>query len=317
MEKNSKLGVGKLLYKYIFAPTLGIRYQISHFGIAGSIRYAIGEKALKNAVTHLLPISTEAKVDQITFCFLTGKNYWHQTLLCVQSLHKQLSVKFNVAVYSDGSLSEAHVNVMRRAIPDASFILQTDVDERLTHTLPYEQYPTLNYLRNWHPFFKRMIDIHCAPGWKIHMDSDMIFFHNPVELRDAFENKKAIYMADLLTDSYFVDELQTLLYKYNIQCAPNVNGGIIAYNSDLVDYEDLEQKAKLLIDDYKNTGPARIEQTLMSYLLFKQEATALDPDRYKVLFDLKPHFQEYQVCRHYIFKAKLSYFTREWKKIIR
>jgi hypothetical protein len=70
------------------------------------------------------------------------------------------------------------------------------------------------------------------------------------------------------------------------------------------------------MDHYKHMGPARFEQTLMSYLLYRQNAVALDDDLYKIYYGKQIDAEEAQIVRHYIFQAKLPYFTTEWKKLL-
>jgi hypothetical protein len=121
-------------------------------------------------------------------------------------------------------------------------------------------------------------------------------------------------MKERLEKSFFVDNENALRDKYRIFCKESVNGGIVAYDNDKVDYTDLEEKAKLLLSYYPNAGPARVEQTLMSYLLYQQDASALNEDVYTIFYDDKPNLKRSEIVTHYIFKAKLPYLKSEWKR---
>lgn len=307
---------GQFAYKYFFKPTLPIRYNLHHFGLKGWYKMAQGEREMKKSALKEPPITICDAGAGLDFSFLTGKNYWHQTIYAIKSLHLQIPGQFGVKIYSDGSLDSVHIAAFKRFAPKAVYVDPAAIDSRLDRLLPKDQFPALRFFREWHPFFKRMIDIHCAPGWNIHLDSDMLFLHAPNHLLDASRNKQAIYMQDTLNESYFVDQVDVLENEYGINCLKNVNGGIIAYNNDLVDYIDLEQKAQILKDKYMHTGAARVEQTLMSYMLYKQNAVGLDPDLYTIFFDDQLQPSDEQVVRHYIFKAKLFYLNREWKNIL-
>lgn len=189
------------------------------------------------------------------------------------------------------------------------------MDKRLEELLPSARYPTLRWLREWHPFFRRMLDIHTQPGWSIHLDSDMIFFKKPERLLTAFDRKEAIYMKEQLEHSFFADDEDILSERYQIFCIRLINGGIVAYDNDLVDYDDLEMKATVLLKAYPHTSAARVEQTLMSYLLFKQNALPLPEKEYVINYDSNPDIKGGEVVKHYIFKAKLPYFKSEWKQV--
>ena len=306
---------GKLFYKYFFKPTLPLRYNLSHFGLKDSTRMWLGERLMKKTAKTEPPITVNNRDDLPVFCFLTGKNYWHQTVYVIKSLSRQLGGNFGIKIFSDGSLTVRHQLMFKHFAPNLEIIDPDIMLQHLDITLPENQFPTLRFLRNWHPFFKRMIDIHCfMPGWSIHLDSDMLFFNKPVELTDAFYNKKAIFMKDSLSESYYADNENILKKRFGIICLNRVNGGVIAYDSAKVDYIDLEKKARLLIENYKHTGPARIEQTLMSYLLYKQNAVALDSNLYKIYFNNENDSRYLPTVKHYIFKAKLQYLTTEWKQ---
>ena len=308
------MGIGRLIYKVFFKPTLQIRYHVHHFGLSGWYKLHRGEQQMKKGALNIPPI-TLAKDHLLEVNYLTGAKYWHQTIFCAQSLAKILKGRLKINIYSDGTLNQTHETFIARAIPGVVFISEKGVDEHLDQFLPVAQFPTLHHLRKWHPFFRRLIDIHSTTSWAIHLDSDMLFFDSPEQIIDAYQHKTAIYMQEHLSSSYFVDDEKTLKDKYDINCLGNVNGGIIAYSGD-IDYANLEEKAKTLLKHYPDAGPAQVEQTLMSYLLFKQGATPLDKYRHPIFYDSKIEVDDSQIVRHYIFKAKLPYFTAEWKKVL-
>jgi hypothetical protein len=307
--------LGKIAYKYFFKPTLTARYHISHFGLLGWLNMKRGEQQMKKAALKLPPIhlSTD-KILEVSY--LTGAKYWHQTIFCAYTLAGYLDGQLGVKLYSDGTLTNEHIDFINRAFPGVEVITKKQMLQHLAAVLAQHTFPTLRYLRNWHPFFRRLIDIHTDPSWTIHLDSDMIFFGKPGQILEAYQHKTAVYMKEQLASSYFVDSEDVLRDKYDINCIKSVNGGIVAYDNNRVDYTDLEEKAKLLLQHYPHAGPAQVEQTLMSYVLYHQTAAALDEKTYTIFYDDKPVLSSSQIVRHYIFKAKLPYFTTEWKKAI-
>lgn len=308
--------VGQLVYKVFYKPTLSIRYNLNHFGLIGWYKMRQGEKQMKKAAANIDPLKLSDD-HLLTCCYLTGANYWHQTIICAYSLIKALEGQVKIKIYSDGTLQEQHIALIKRMAPGIEFVSKNKVDEHLDSFLPANKFPTLHYLRQWHPFFQRLIDIHASASWTIHLDSDMIFFARPNHIIDAYKTKRAVYMQEQLNSSYFVDDVKTLADKYNMNCISFVNGGIIGYNSNEVDYNDLEEKAKLLLENYPGAGPAQVEQTIMSYLLFKQNARPLSKEQYTIFYDSELSLKDNHIVRHYIFKAKLPYFDTEWKKAIR
>ncbi|TZF86205.1 hypothetical protein FW774_03905 (plasmid) [Pedobacter sp. BS3] len=306
------MSIGKIVYKYFFAPTLPIRYNLTHFGLNGWMNILRGELQMKQVATHIPPILTYPS--KVQFNFLTGEKYWHQTIFCIQSFLNNSKNAITINIFSDGSLTEKTVDKLKRFCPSINIIADEDTNQYLNEKLPAHKFPSLNYLRHWHPFFKRMIDIHSRPGYHIHLDSDMLFFQTPHELIHNALNERPCYMIEQLSYSYFVDDKQTLKIKHGIDLLENVNGGIIGYKGDNVNYDKLEFYATLLLNNYADKGPARIEQTLMSIILAEQKAVGLDKNEYKIYYSSKLD-NEANTLKHYIFKAKLPYFSSEWKKI--
>ncbi|SDI22665.1 hypothetical protein SAMN05192573_117117 [Mucilaginibacter gossypii] len=274
-----------------------------------------GEQQMKKAALKLPPLNL-SKHKILNVSFLTGAKYWHQTIFCAYTLAHFSDGEIGIRLYSDGTLTDEQIGFINQVLPGIETISEQQVLQHLNLVLPQHTFPTLRHLRNWHPFFRRLIDIHTSPSWAIHMDSDMIFFGKPNQIIEAYQRKTAVYMKEQLASSYFVDSEDTLRDKYGINCIKSVNGGIVAYNNDKVDYADLEEKAKLLLQHYPQAGPAQVEQTLMSYMLHHQNAAALDEKSYSIFYDDKPDLSRPDIVRHYIFKAKLPYLTSEWKKVI-
>lgn len=317
MKIIKKLKLGKFVYNYFYAPSLNFRYHITHFGVVGWYKYKIGEKEMKTKAKSLKINIKHNHKESITINFLTGKNYWHQTIFGIYSFIKSHNNNVKVNIFSDGTIDEETKGIFLNFCAEIEILDEKEVVRRLNVILPKERFPTLNYLRNWHPFFRRLIDIHIlAEGWAVHLDSDMLFFNYPTEFLSKANKKESFYMFEKLEESFFVDTPKNLLEIHKIGVKEKVNGGVIAYNSSLVDYQDLEQKASLLLNEYKDTVPAKVEQTLMSYILYQQNAIPLNSEEYHIFYDKEISQKSKPSLCHYIFKAKAPYFTSEWKKII-
>jgi hypothetical protein len=307
--------IGKLAYKYFFKPTLPMRYNLKHFGLMGCLAYRKGEAEMKSAALNLPPIDLQLQGDTLPISFLTGRNYWHQTIFCIQSLTKQCGVNFSIKLYSDGSIDKQTEQYFKAFCPKISIIAEDQLLDSLNTFIPQNKYPLLHFIRNWSPFFRRMIDIHCKPEWNIHLDSDMIFTGYPTDLINYAKNKSAFYMEERDDKCFFSDSSGILLSKHNIKTIERVNGGVIAYDGNVIDYDALEHVTKILLDNYFEIGPGPMEQTLMSHILSTQSGKPLNPEVYKILYYDEQITTGREALKHFIFKAKLPYFSREWKKI--
>ncbi|MBE7177809.1 MAG: hypothetical protein INR69_15490 [Mucilaginibacter polytrichastri] len=310
------LGLGRFCYRVLYHPTHHIRYNINHFGIRGWLKMVSGKKklrkiAVESEIIHLYSGTEEC----ITFNFLTGKDYWYQTITCIKSLKIHCQENFRVNFYSDGSLSDKQVEYIQRQVPLANYVDELTVEKHLNQVLPRHNFPTLRYLRDSHPFFRRLFDIHTSGGWSIHLDSDMIFYGHPGELISAHQTGQAVFMKERLDRSYYADDLEILKQNFEIDCVTHLNGGIVAYDNRQVNYVDLEKKSQVLLHNYPTCGPARLEQTLMSHILFQQNGMALNEKFYNIIYEKSAIPQPEAIVRHYIFKAKLPYFHSAWKQI--
>jgi hypothetical protein len=313
---SQSMTFGRIAYRFFFKPTFTLRYHITHFGLLGWIEMCRCEGQMKRAARKLRTIRlSQDKLLQASF--LTGEKYWHQTLFCAYTLARSLDGQVGIKLYSDGTLTDEHIECIGKVLPGVESTSELEVIKILDAVLPEQNFPTLRHLRKWHPFFRRLIDIHTSPSWTLHLDSDMLFLSKPRQVLAAYQSKTSVYMKERLADSYFVDTIENLRDNHGINCLKKVNGGMVAYDSDRIDYNDLEKKAKYLLQKFPDAGPAQVEQTLMSYILYLQTAVALNEDEYAIFYDKRPQFSDLQTVRHYIFKAKFPYFTKEWKKVIR
>lgn len=309
------LSLGKLAFKYFYKPTSPFRYKFYNFGFKGWLDYSLGEYQMqKNALSLPSIMLNSSKKNVFEINFLTGEKYWHQTLFCIQSLTNQCGNDLAIKIYSDGTINKRIINLFKGYCPQIIMVSDEEILDSLNTIIPAEKFPTLHYLRRWHPYFRRIIDIHCCKKWKLHLDSDMLFYKFPIDLVEFARTETAVFLEEQMGSSYFVDNQNFLMSKYGIPTLENVNGGVIGYDGNLVDYDELECKAKILIDNYFLQGPAKIEQTLMSYILYKQSGVALDKHEYKIHYS-STIAKESNTLRHYIYKAKQPYFSEEWKRI--
>jgi hypothetical protein len=311
------MSLGKFVYRSFFKPTFWIRYQLYHFGIKNTYAYYFGEADMKKTALAMPSINLKPTTNALSINYLTGVHYWHQTIFGIQSLVDQYGTDITIGIYSDGTLSPEIAQIFKNYCPQINLVTEEQILDALNTIIPAEKYPTLHFLRGWHPFFKRMIDIHCANDWSIHLDSDMLFFKYPEQLVNYSRKKKAFYMVEQAGQSFFCDDQDVLLNDMDIPTLQGVNGGVIAYSGTVIDYDNLNFKAKQLLEKYFNKGPAALEQTLMSYILSTQNGMPLSGDEYKIYYDKKVDDLDNAALRHYIFKAKLPYYTTEWKKIAR
>jgi len=312
-----KLSPGKLLYRLFYQPTLKYRYNLTHFGLRGWFKMHQGEKAMKKAALNLSPVNlTNDYILEVSY--LTGKNYWHQTIFCAYSLAMQVDGRLKVNIFSDGTLSGAQCNAIKRALNNVYIVDQNEISEQLKAKLPEHAFPTLNYLRKNNPFFRKLVDMRLNADYIIQLDSDMLFFNRPHKLIDDFKTEDFSFMQDMIESSYYVLPEKQISAELGITVKEKINSGILAYDSSKIDWPFVEKTCKYLLSKIESISPPMLEQTINAIIISILEGTPLD-NAYKILYDDgdEKKMETTDIVRHYIYKAKYVYLTAEWKKLTR
>jgi len=247
--------------------------------------------------------------DGLSLYFLTGKNYLYQTVFCIQSLKQVSGQRFAYIMVDDGSFDDALALQARRMVPDVCLVSSEQVTANLDRRLPWEQFPHLRAKRLHYPQLRKLTDIHTlGDGWKLVLDSDMLFWDTPEAMIDWLRNPCGpVHMVDC-TESYGYSK--SLMEKL---CGTNVpellNVGIIGLKSEQIDWKALDLWIREL--EGREGGSYYLEQALSAMLIGDADAQVLGPDQYIV----NPAAENAGVLHHYVDLSKKFYFNKDWKKI--
>lgn len=309
-ETARRIGLGKAL-RHLYHRPLGLaRRSIAEGGPLEQAKTAAGEKEMIEAAERLTalvepPIGPVAEVS-----FLTGPRFWHQTVFCFISLQSVLPFRVTPIIYSDGSLTEAIAEKIRKSIPWAQFQMTRDVDERIDQELPESSYPILRKRRREYPHLRKLIDLHIpSSGFTLVADSDMLFFDEPTELVDWFKTPHPLYIQDIGT--FYGYDLDYLSDLAGHAVPERVNVGLYALNSGAIDWERVEFWCKKQVDDFG--GHYLQEQALTAMLLAPTNPKVLG-SHYRVKPDHKEGLNPSAVLHHYVAESKRAYFQRNWRK---
>lgn len=307
--------IGKLVYKYFFAPTLPIRYHLKHFGLPGWLRLANGEKEMKSAAQKLPPI-TLSEDFQLECSYLTGEKYWHQTIFCAYSLAKVMQGRVRINIYSDGTLSSERINLFKKVLKGVCIVSPNDMQNLIDTTLPIAQYPSLRHLREVSPFFRKLIDMRLNNRYVVQLDSDMLFFNFPATLVEGFKTGASYFMEDKMEASYYVLPEEQIASQFGLEMKQKINSGILAYNSACIHWDFVEMVCTYFLENVPVIHPPLLEQTINAIIVSQLGAQPLNP-QYNILYNNKNNpTSADDVVRHYIFKAREFYQHTEWKKVI-
>jgi len=307
--------LGSIIYNLFFEPTLKIRYYIGHFGLMGWYRLHSGEKQMKKSAASLPPI-TLYEDHLLEVSYLTGANYWHQTIFCAYSLARILNGRVRINIYSDGTLTSELVGFIKKALPNIIIVNQDELLKQIDNILPRKDFPQLRALREKNAFFRKLVDMRVNGRYIIQLDSDMLFFNNPELLISAYRDDENYFMQDTIPASYYVLPEDAISKELNIPIYEKINSGILAYNSAKIDWNFVERTCAYLIQNAPDVHPPMFEQTLNAIIISWLDGKPLKPE-YRILYaDKGEETKSSDVVRHYIFKAKMPYFTSEWKAVL-
>lgn len=271
-----------------------------------------GRRRMQKAWLNLPAVSSHA--DGLPIYFLTGKKYIYQTLFCIQSLANVSDEKFRFTLVDDGTFDAALEAQLRQKLPGAHIILQSQIAVNINTVLPADQYPRLHHKRKVYPHIKKLTDIHSIANdtWKLVLDSDMLFWHNPAAIINWLNNPdKPIYMLDCVQAYGYTTNLMKELSGNDI--ADMLNVGVIGLKSASINWPDLERWVTVL---EKQEGTSYyLEQALTAMLIGSTKATVLPTADYIVNPAPNVITGKKGVLHHYVDLSKEGYFKKAWKAV--
>jgi hypothetical protein len=304
-------GLGRALYYAWHLPRGKVSECIRQGGPIEQWRTERGRAAMESAAYSLPVLSNLNGGPPLQIHILTGRRFWYQTAFCLWSFARHSSRHLMPIIYDDGSLEEQYSAPLSRLFPNARFVSQREIIEALDHSLPVSRYPVLRERHLRYPNIRKLIDVHAGQsGWKLVIDSDLLFFRRPSLLVEWLESPaQPLHAVDCETSyGYSRKMLDSLAGK---PVAELVNVGLTGLNGSELDWDKLEFWCRELI---KREGTHYyLEQALVAMLLAGQDCTIAPATDYVTL----PRPPEALECRaamhHYVSDSKRWYFRHCWR----
>ena len=269
---------------------------------------------MMEATARLPPLPTPSPPRGLQASFLSGREYWHQTLFCFYSLQLRVSELITPIIFDDGTMSSGALSLIARAVPWAKFVSLTEIEARLERALPTHRFPTLRARRLVYPHLRKLTDLHAeVSGWSLVLDSDMLFFRRPDALMSWLAAPATpIYIQDA-ADAYGYSP--SLMREFAGSSVPDaVNVGLYGIRSDSIDWERLEFWCRTQIE---REGPHYLqEQALTALLLAGTGARPLPRSDYVVMPNLSEGRAPHAVLHHYVAHSKRAYYQYGWRHIV-
>lgn len=245
---------------------------------------------------------------------LTGKRFWYQTAFCLWSLAKASGRDVVPHIYDDGSMKSEHAAYFRERFPNARVVEQEEIVGRLDRFLPASKFPRLRERWLHYPNIRKLTDPHVGEhGWKLVIDSDLLFFRSPDVLWQWADcPDRPLHAVDSETAyGYPLDEMSALAGHRVVE---RLNVGLCGLKSELIDWERMEYWCEQLISAYGTHY--YLEQALVAMLVAGEECTVLPVQDY-ITLPREPEASRCEaVMHHYVSSSKPWYFRANWKKVL-
>ncbi|MDN3548738.1 hypothetical protein [Mucilaginibacter aquaedulcis] len=268
---------------------------------------------MEQASTYLPPISSSK--DGLPIYFLTGHKYFYQTLFCIRSLHLVSKCCFRFILVDDGSFDGQLIDRIKQQLPGATIVTKGQILHNLQNIIPLHKYPQLHHKRAIYPHIKKLTDIHTLSGtpWKLVLDSDMLFWNDPVALTDWLTQPTGpLHLIDCDEAYGYSSGLMKDLCGEEIK--PLINVGAIGLDSSCINWDSLEQWIGLL--EEKQGTSYYLEQALTAMIIGERHTIVLDASRYIVNPCEADITNQQSVLHHYVDLSKEGYYKKAWQKTI-
>jgi len=303
---------GKLLYHLWHRPYGYTRDLIKDGGPQQRRLTALGRQEME-AAAYMLPSPPSGQGNPVELHFLTGRNYWYQTAFCLWSFAAASGRPLVPILFDDGSLSESYIESLKRLFPALRVVTAAESLARLDEFLPESRYPSLRARRLAFPLLKKLLDLHVGQrGYRLQMDSDLLFFRSPDCLLSWHDNPKCPLRAEDVVTSYGYP-LSMLVELSGFPKVPErVNTGLLGLRSEDFDWDKMEYWCRELL---ARKGPSYYqEQALFAMFLAGRECIVPPPNDYVILPKPPEALRCKAVMHHYVAESQRWYYQYNWKK---
>jgi hypothetical protein len=310
-----RLGLGKISYHCFRRPSSWLRDLWLDGGPRQRRRTEQGRREMEAAAAQLPRLApAPAGAAPVTLHVLTGRRYWYQTAFCLWSFARAAGRPLTPVILDDGSLAAEFAAPLLRLFPAARIVSAPEILARLDTHLPAARFPSLRARRLEFPLLRKLLDPHAGlAGWRLLVDSDLLFFRRPTVLLDWHDRPERPLRAEDLVNAYGYP-LDLLAELASRPVPERVNTGLLGLRSEDFDWDRLEFWCRTLLE---RGGPQYYqEQALVALLLAGRDCVVLPPNDY-VLLPQPPEALEYRaVMHHYVAHSKRWYFQHSWRHIL-
>ncbi len=310
-----RLGLGRLALALWHRPLARLRDSWRNGGPLVERETERQRREMVAAAATLPPLPGRPGVPPVTLHLLTGRRFWYQTAFCLHSFARQSDRGVNAEIYDDGSVDDTLRFLLQRLGPGITIRSAAAIRERLEALLPEARFPVLRERWRNYPNLRKLIDPHLgSTGWKLVLDSDLLFFRRPDFLLAWLDAPDRPLHAVDCEESYGYS--RALLERLaGAPIPPLVNVGLCGLRSEAINWEELEAWCAELIARERTSY--YLEQALVAMLVARAQSCAVAPAADYVT---KPGRAEgvapTAMMHHYVAESKRWYFRHGWRRVL-
>ncbi|WP_439459538.1 hypothetical protein [Pedobacter sp. GSP4] len=272
-----------------------------------------GSKQMKAEAYRLPPVYSYP--DGLPVYFLTGKQFLFQTLFCIRSLTQHTNEKFKFVLMDDGTFDAELNEIAAKLLPGAELVTLQQINQNLDAILPLNKYPIIRQKRKIYNHLKKLTDIHTyhPNSNKLVLDSDMLFWKEPLAVIDWLKKPKNIINIEDSTQSYgYSISLMEQLCASPI--TKKLNVGLIGFNSSIIDWDKIEHWIHALENE---EGTSYFLEQALTAMIVSSEGNEkrLPKEEYIVNPSNQQTEKQEGTLHHYVDLSKKPYFISAWKSL--
>lgn len=311
---SQRITPGRLAYLAYYRPLAALRQCRRQGGPWQQWLDRRGRRAMRVAAAQLPPLPAPAEGAPEVY-FLTGRRFWFQTAFCFWSLGRVAGTSLRGVFVDDGTLDDVLEAECRRLFPGCLVQRAGAVAARLDRELPADRFPILRTRRAEYPNLRKLTDVHAGEsGWRLVLDSDMLFFRRPDWLLAWLAAPdRPLHMTDV-QDSYGYP--RSLLERLAGQPVPvRLNVGLCGLRSDEIDWHRLESWCHQLQDEAGTSYYQ--EQAIVAMMLAGRNCRIAPAEDYRLMPSEAEAGRPTAVMYHYVDLSKRGYFRHAWRQTLR
>jgi hypothetical protein len=305
---------GKLALHLYHTPVAKVRHSLANGGPVAEWRTERQRREME-ASAKLLPALPEFPgTVPVTLHLMTGRRFWYQTAFCLHSFAISARTTVRAEIYDDGSIDAACAAALGGLGPGIRIHGHGELKARLDQVLPGSRFPVLRDRWLLYPNLRKLIDVHLGQaGWKLVIDSDLLFHRRPdFLLAWLAAPDRPLHAVDCEESYGYSRALMERLAGAPIP--PLVNVGLCGLRSDDLDWAELESWCAELIGRERTNY--YLEQALVAMLVARRQPCAVAPARDYVTCPGRAETQApTAVMHHYVAASKRWYFRYGWRGI--